>query len=377
MPLTSHIEIAMINRSFMMAALVGILTPGLVGAQSRVKDIARVQGAEEVQLLGYGLIVGLDGTGDGRGVALQSVANLMRNLGIQVNPAQIRTKNVAAVMVTGRLSPFVRRGSQIDVTVSSVGDAASLQGGTLLMTPLRSQFPDGPVYATAQGPLSIGGFNAGGGGGGQVTKNHPVVGRVPNGATVQIEGAPPEGASDELTLMLNSPDYTTAARLARAVDERFGMRIAVSLDAGTIHVTVPRSRRTPGNYVEFIAELEAVVVVSDAVARVVINEKTGTIVAGENVSITEVAVAHGDLNIRIAPATAEVTAAGGAVVGAAAGGETTATEEAARFLVLDRTSNVGDVAKALNALKVKPRDIISIFEALKEAGALKAELVIM
>ncbi len=368
------------HRLFALILLVGTLTPWCgARAQARVKDIAKVQGAEEVQLLGYGLIVGLDGTGDGRGVALQSVANLMRNLGIQVNPAQIRTKNVAAVMVTARLSPFVRRGAHIDVTVSSVGDAASLQGGTLLMTPLRAQFPDGPVYATAQGAISIGGFNAGGGGGGggQVTKNHPVVGRVPNGATVQVEGAPPEGAADELTLMLNSPDYTTAARMARALDERFGIRMAVPLDAGTIHVTVPRSRRTPGNYVEFIAELEGVMVVSDAVARVVINEKTGTVVAGENVSISEVAVAHGDLNIRIAPATAEVAAAGGAVVGAAAGGEVTATEEAARFLVLDKTNNVGDVAKALNALKVKPRDIISIFEALKEAGALKADLVIM
>jgi flagellar P-ring protein precursor FlgI len=281
-------------------------------------------------------------------------------------------------MVTGRITPFMRRGARIDVTVSSVGDASSLQGGTLLMTPLRAQLPDGPVYAVAQGPVSIGGFNAGGGGGGgQVTKNHPVVGRVPNGATIQVEAAPPEGSADELVLLLGSPDYTTAARRARALDERFGMRMAVPLDAGTVHVTVPRSRRTPGSYVEFIAELEGVAVVPDVTARVVINEKTGTIVAGENVSISEVAVAHGDLNIRIAPATAEVAAAGGAVAATAAGGETTATEEAARFLVLDRTTNVGDVAKALNALKVKPRDIIAIFEALKEAGSLKAELVIM
>jgi flagellar P-ring protein precursor FlgI len=365
------------HRLLVLILLAGTLTPRMAGAQVRLKDIAKVQGADEVQLLGYGLIVGLDGTGDGRGVALQSVANLMRNLGLQVNPAQIRTKNVAAVMVTARLSPFVRRGSPIDVTVSSVGDAASLQGGTLLMTPLRAQFPDGPVYAVAQGSVSIGGFNAGGGGGGQVTKNHPVVGRVPNGATVQIEAAPPEGASDELTLVLRHPDYTTAARLSRALDERFGIRMAVPLDAGTVHVTVPRSRRTPGNYVEFIAELEGVQVVPDAVARVVINEKTGTIVAGERVSISEVAVAHGDLNIRIAPPTAEVAVGGGGAVAVAGGGEVTATEEAARFLVLDRTSNVGDVARALNALKVKPRDIISIFEALKEAGALKAELVIM
>lgn len=366
-------------RSLVFLLLLGTLAPGRWGeAQVRLKDIAKVQGADEVQLLGYGLIVGLDGTGDGRGVALQSVANLMRNLGLQVNPAQIRTKNVAAVMVTARLSPFVRRGSQIDVTVSSVGDASSLQGGTLLMTPLRAQFPDGPVYAVAQGSVTIGGFNAGGGGGGgQVTKNHPMVGRVPNGATVQIEAAPPEGASDELTLVLRSPDYTTAARLARALDERFGIRMAVPLDAGTVHVTVPRSRRTPGSYVEFIAELEGVQVVPDAVARVVINEKTGTIVAGERVSISEVAVAHGDLNIRIAPPTAEVAVGGGGAAAVVGGGEVTATEEAARFLVLDRTSNVGDVARALNALKVKPRDIISIFEALKEAGALKAELVIM
>ncbi len=366
-------------RLFILLLLLGTLTPWpRAWAQVRLKDIAKVQGADEVQMIGYGLIVGLDGTGDGRGVALQSVANLMRNLGIQVNPAQIRTKNVAAVMVTARLSPFVRRGSKIDVTVSSVGDAASLQGGTLLMTPLRAQLPDGPVYAMAQGSISIGGFNAGGGGGGgQVTKNHPVVGRVPNGANVLLEAAPPEGASDELTLILSQPDYTTAARLARALDERFGMRMAVPLDAGTVHVAVPRSRRALGSYVEFIAELEGVMVVPDVVARVVINEKTGTIVAGERVSISEVAVAHGDLNIRIAPPTTEVAVGGGVAAATVGGGEVTATEESARFLVLDRTSNVGDVAKALNALKVKPRDIISIFEALKEAGALKAELVIM
>ena len=346
-------------------------------AQVRVKDIVKIQGADEIRLLGYGLIVGLDASGDGRGAlfTIKSISNLMRNFGVQVDPAQIRARNVAAVIVTAELSPFVRRGSSIDVTVSSLGDASSLQGGTLLMTPLRASLPNGPVYVMAQGPVSIGGFNVGGG---QVTKNHPVVGQVTNGGNVLIEAAPPVGSSDELTLVLRDPDYTTTARLSRALDERFGIRMTVALDAGTVFVKVPRSRRSPGRYVEFIAELEGVIVVPDAIAKIVVNEKTGTIVAGERVSITEVAVAHGDLNIRIAPTQEETfTGPGGIAATATEGGEITATEEAARFLVLDRTSNVGDVAKALNALKVTPRDIISIFSALKAAGALKAELVIM
>ena len=362
------------------ALVIGMALGRGADAQVRVKDIVKIQGADEIRLLGYGLIVGLDASGDGRGAlfTIKSISNLMRNFGVQVDPAQIRARNVAAVIVTAELSPFVRRGSSIDVTVSSLGDASSLQGGTLLMTPLRAILPNGPVYVTAQGPVSIGGFNVGGGGGGQVTKNHPVVGQVTNGGNVLIEAAPPEGSSDELTLVLRDPDYTTAARLSRALDERFGIRMTVPLDAGTVFVKVPRSRRSPGRYVEFIAELEGVIVVPDAIAKIVVNEKTGTIVAGERVSITEVAVAHGDLNIRISPTQEETfTGPGGIAATATEGGEITATEEAARFLVLDKTSNVGDVAKALNALKVTPRDIISIFSALKAAGALKAELVIM
>ena len=197
----------------------------------RLKDIGKIQTVQDVQLIGYGLITGLEGNGDGRGApfTVQSLANLMRNMGVEVDPGTIRAKNAASVMVTARISPTSRAGSSIDVTVSSLGDAASLQGGILLMTPLSADPPSGPIVAIAQGPVSIGGFNAEGAGGGSVTKNHPVVGRIPNGAIVQQEIAPAGTVSNVLTVTIRDPDYTTAARLAHAIDKRFGRPIAAAI----------------------------------------------------------------------------------------------------------------------------------------------------
>jgi flagellar P-ring protein precursor FlgI len=346
----------------------------------RLKDIGNIQTVQDVQLIGYGLITGLEGNGDGRGApfTVQSLANLMRNMGVEVDPQTIRAKNAASVMVTARISPTSRNGSSIDVTVSSLGDAASLQGGILLMTPLKADPPNGPIVAIAQGPVSIGGFNAEGAGGGSVTKNHPVVGRIPNGAIVQQEIAPAGSVSSVLTVTIRDPDYTTAARLAHAIDKRFGRPIAAALDAGTINVLVPLDSQGTGDFIEFIAKLEAVTVIPDLNARVVVNERTGTIVAGENVMISEVAIAHGSLSISIGPEiSAEAGAPGGPQAQLQLGGAVTVDEEKPRVLALPPASNVSDVAKALNALKVTPRDIIAIFQALKRAGALKSELIII
>lgn len=346
---------------------------------SRLKDIGTVQTMQEMQLIGYGLVVGLEGVGDGRGApySAQALANLMRNMGVEVDPAQIRANNAASVLVTAKLTPFTRVGSKIDVTVSSVGDAASLQGGILVMTPLRADPPNGPVVAIAQGPISIGGFNVDAGGGGSITKNHPVVGRVPNGAIVQQELIAPGEIAGSLTVTLGDPDYTTVARLARSVDIRFGARIATALDKGTVQVRVPRDYQNPGRFIDFISQLENVTVIPDVNARVVVNERTGTIIAGQHVAIAEVAIAHGNLSISIgADETIGVGAPGGPQANLQLAGGVDVEEEKPRMLALPPTSSVSDVAKALNALKVTPRDIIAIFQSLKSAGALKADLII-
>jgi flagellar P-ring protein precursor FlgI len=370
-------------------ALAGLLLTGSLRAQFvpefepqvvRLKDIAEIQTLQDVQLLGYGLVVGLEGAGDGRGApfTIQSLANLMRNMGVEVDAQQIRAKNTAAVMVTARMSPFVREGSTLDITVSSVGDASSLEGGVLLMTPLQADPPNGPVVAIAQGPVSIGGFNVAGAGGGAFIRNHPVVGRVPGGAIVQRELVEPGEVTTTLSVVLRDPDYTTAARLARAIDVKFGNRMAQALDAGTVRITVPRSRRTPGGFIEFIAQLEAITVIPDSKAQVVVNERTGTIVVGDHVAISEVAISHGSLSISIGPQeTLQAGVPGGPQAQLQLGGAIEVEEEKPRVLALPPASSVSDVAKALNALKVTPRDIIAIFQALKRAGALKAELVIL
>ena len=381
-------HLACLHKKWLLCLCFVLCASGLASAQfvpefepqaSRLKDIGTVQTLQEVQLIGYGLVVGLEGVGDGRGApySAQALANMMRNMGVEVDPTQIRANNAASVMVTARMTPFSRVGSKIDVTVSSVGDAASLQGGILVMTALRADPPNGPVVAIAQGPISIGGFNVDAGGGGSVTKNHPVVGRVPNGAIVQQELIAPGEIAGSLTVTLGDPDYTTVARLARSVDIRFGARIATALDKGTVQVRVPRDYQNPGRFIDFISQLENVTVIPDVNARVVVNERTGTIIAGEHVAIAEVAIAHGSLSISIgAEENIGVGAPGGPQANLQLAGGVDVEEEKPRMLALPPTSSVSDVAKALNALKVTPRDIIAIFQSLKAAGALKAELII-
>ena len=353
------------------------------GAQSasivptvRVKELARLEQVRENQLTGLGLVVGLEGTGDGRGslANVQMVANMLARFGVGISPDDLRLRNAAAVMVTATLPAFSRPGDRIDVTVSSFGDARSLQGGFLLQTPLTAA--NGEVYAVAQGPVSIGGFNVRGGGA-TVQRNHAVVGRIAGGAIVE-QGVPISLANDgTLTWILREPDFATAARVAGAINRAFGSDIATALDQSAIRVRLDAAAL--GDPVSFIARVEELEIVPDAPARVVINERTGTVVLGHDVRIAAVAVAHGGLNVRIEPH-ADVSqpppfSKGETVVALRA--ELSAREEPGRLMVLAPGTSVQELVDALNSVGVGPRDVIAILQAIKAAGALYGVLEVI
>jgi flagellar P-ring protein precursor FlgI len=319
----------------------------------------------------------------------------LERLGIHVDPDEVKVSNVAAVMVSATLPPFSRIGKKLDVTLSSIGDAKSLQGGTLLLTPLKAV--DGKVYAIAQGAVSIGGFSVGGAAGGGVTKNHPTVGRISGGATVEKEI--PFALSDrrELTYILNSPDFNTASRIAEAMNKSMGESLAQPIDSGTLKFNIPDKYRE--HMVNLIAKLGNLDVTPDSIARVIVNEKTGTVVIGENVRLQQVAVAHGNLSIEIkesrnvsqpspfAPypgaGATPIQTQDGVIV--SPGGSTvvtpdsnvTVSEEQNRLLLLPQGNSIGELVKALNAIGVTPRDLITILQSMKAAGALQAELEIL
>jgi flagellar P-ring protein precursor FlgI len=359
--------------------LFALLLPAL-GHATRVKDIARIQGVRENQLTGYGLVVGLDGSGDKNttGFTNRSLSSLMTAQGVNLGPNEMKVKNVAAVMVTATLTPYLREGTRMDVTVSSLGDATSLQGGVLLQTALRGA--DGVVYAVAQGGVSIGGFSAGSGGGNSVQKNHLLVGRVPSGALVEREVAMEMAGTSGVQIALTSPDFMTATRLAKAVNIHVGHPVAVARDAGTIEVHYPDSTWAPRS-AEFAALLGETEVQPDAPARVVINERTGTVVAGGGVSLMPVVLAHGGLTIEIKEATPVISQPeplsrnGNTVVEHT--DELAAKEGGSHALALPGAATPESLASVLNSIGVTPRDLIAIFQALKEAGSLQAELVIL
>lgn len=359
--------------------IISILTPTTAdAAKVRVKDICTFQDRQEIDLIGYGLVIGLDGTGDGNGTQFtnQSMVNMMERMGVTVDQSKLKVKNVAAVLVTARLSSQQINGSYFDVTVSSIGDASSLQGGTLILTPLAG--PGGDVHATAQGPVSIGGFNVQVDDNNKIVNNYTLVGRVPGGGKVTVPISPTIGADKELFLSLHDPDMTTSHRIAEAINIRYGLT-AYPIDGGTVRIVVPDSLAMPTLRAEFIADIGHITVVPDAPARVVINEKTGTIVAGEHVTIAPVAVAHGTITVNISsqPIISQPNSF--------SQGETVVTqlpsinvsEEAARVVNLNESVYLKDVASALNMIGATPRDIIAIFQAMKQAGALRAELVIL
>jgi len=342
----------------------------------RIKDIAMIAGARENQLVGYGLVVGLAGDGDKDPVyTVQSMANLLQRFGISVPAATLSSKNVAAVIVTADIGAFMKSGSRLDVTVAAMGDAKSLQGGVLLQCPMVGA--DGKVYAVAQGTIAVGGFvgGSGGAGGATVQKNHPTVGQITSGALVEKEISTQIVHDKQLELLLREPDFTSAARVAAAVNQVFTNK-ALAIDSTVVRVAVPDGLETFP--VDFIARLEDIEVNPDVPARVIINERTGTIVATSRIRISSCAVSHGDLTISIASSLdasqpAPFSRAGNTVVTPRT--DTKVNETKGSMISLGDMPTIEKVAAGLNAIGVSPRDMMAIFQAMKQAGALQAELL--
>lgn len=343
----------------------------------RIKDLATLQGARDNQLVGYGLVIGLAGDGDSTSdVTVNSLANSLKNFGLTVDPSTLRAENVAAVMITANIPAFAREGTRIDVTVSSIGDAESLQGGILVQTPLFGA--DNLVYAVAQGGLAVGGFIGGatGPGGSTVQKNHPTVGKVQNGAIVEREIKMEVGKDGFISWLLFNPDYGTASRMAEAINEIFPAS-SHALDSAAIKVTIPDIYE--GREVDFISSLGAISVNPDIAARVVINERTGVIVATENVRVSTVAISHGALTISISKDlnVSQPNGFGGAGETAVTPStQTEVTEMAGGFKVIEEYPTIQEVSSALNAVGVTTREMMSILQEMKSIGALQAELII-
>jgi len=344
---------------------------------SRVKDLSLVEGGRDNQLVGYGLVVGLAGDGDSNATStLRAVANILQRYGLTLNPTDIKTKNVAAVMLTADIGAFLKPGSKIDVNVASMGDAKTLQGGVLLQTPLLGA--DGRVYAVAQGPVAIGGFlgGAGGAGGATVQKNHPTVGNISNGAIVEREIPATFVRDNTVRLLLHNPDFTSASRMADAINLQWPGS-ATPVDAATVSVALPPTYR--GHDVTFLADLGQIESVPDTLARIVINERTGTIVATSTVRLSQVAIAHGSLTITVTNNQGVSQPNSFSSAGQTTTVQSTQTavnEGKGGFTVLNEPPTIERLAAALNALGVSTRDMMAIFQTLKRSGALQADLVI-
>jgi flagellar P-ring protein precursor FlgI len=343
---------------------------------SRLKDLTLVEGGRDNQLVGYGLVVGLAGDGDSNAIAtLRSVANLLQRYGVTVSAADLKAKNAAAVMITTEIGPFMKPGARIDVNVASMGDAKSLQGAVLLQTPLLGA--DGRVYAVAQGPVAIGGFSggAGGAGGSSVQKNHPTVGQISSGAIVEREIPATFVRDNTLRLLLHNPDFTSAARMADAINAKWEAS-ALPTDSATISVVLPPAYR--GRDVAFIAELGQIEAAPDTLARIVVNERTGTIVATSTVRLSQVAISHGSLTISVSSnvGISQPNAFSGGQTAAAQSTTTDVNEAKGGFQIINEPPTIERLAAALNALGVSTREMMAILQTLKRSGALQAELVI-
>ncbi|MEQ1886150.1 MAG: flagellar basal body P-ring protein FlgI [Bryobacteraceae bacterium] len=349
-----------------------------LAAGTRLKELVNIEGVRDNQLLGYGVVVGLAGTGDKRQTVFsaQALTNILNRMGVTVNPTAIQVRNVAGVMVTASLPPFAQPGTKIDITAAAIGDASNLQGGLLLMTPLKGA--DGQVYAIAQGPVMTGGFVAGRGGNTQ-TLNHPTVGRTPDGAIV--ERTPPSvSPSSHVRLQLHEADFTTAARIVDAINRKFavnGVPVAKAESSAAIAVDIPASYTT--RPVEFVAEVESMTIDTDHRDRIVINERTGTIVMGKDIRITPVAIMHGALSVEVK------TQYDVSQPAPLSGGKTTvvpdrnvsARETRAQNVVLQNGASVEELVRALQAIGSTPRDVIAILQNMRAAGALDAEIEVI
>jgi flagellar P-ring protein FlgI len=347
-------------------------------AATRLKDLASVEGVRDNQLLGYGLVVGLAGTGDRQQTVFsaQSLANVLQRMGVNVSPTAITVKNTAAVLVTGTLPPFAQPGMKVDATVSSIGDAANLQGGLLIMTPLKGA--DGQVYAVAQGAVLTGGFSAGGNGTTKVV-NHPTVGRVPEGALVE-KLAPSFQPKSEVKLQLKNIDFGTASLIAEAINKKYSNLLlppAHAQNGAVVSVTVPHAYTS--RPVEFIAELEQITVDPQRASRIVVNERTGTIVMGKDVHVAPVAIMHGNLTVEV-QTTYDVSQPAPFSDGKTAvipQTQVKAAEDKAKNLILKEGATVEDLVRGLNSIGSTPRDIIAILQDLRAAGALDADLEVI
>ncbi len=350
----------------------------------RLKDLASIEGVRNNQLIGYGLVVGLNGTGDGNKAAFttQGLVNMLKNMGIPVNESDVSVSNVAGVMITANLPPFAKAGQTIDVTLSSLGDASSLQGGTLIATPLKGL--DEKIYALAQGPVSIGGFAVRGGQTDGAQSNHLTVARIPGGASVEKEVSVSFAEKESINLSLKSPDFTTVSRMQNVIDAYLGGSYATALDGSTVTIKIPNTFKN--REIGFLAAIENLEITPDSIAKVVLDERTGTIVMGENVRVSDLALAHGNLSVQVSAKQEEMIS--GDMVGqiitddmvrkmtdgiTSQGGDS----KDGRLINLSSGVTLGELVRALNSVGVSPKDLIAIFQTIKASGALQADLEII
>lgn len=365
------------NRHFFLVFCLMCVT-GTVSAE-RIKDLAKVAGVRDNQLVGYGLVMGLNGTGDQTAqtpFTIQSIRSMLAQMGVVV-PANVnpQLKNVAAVMVHANLPPFAKPGATIDITVSSMGNAKSLRGGSLIMTPLKGA--DGNVYAMAQGNLVVGGFGIESKDGSSITVNVPSVGRIPNGATVEREVATPFAQGDFLTLNLHRQDFTTATRMAQAIDKSLGAQSAAAIDASSVRVLAPAD---PTQRVSFMAIVENIELSpGDAPAKVVVNSRTGTVVIGNKVAVTAAAVTHGSLTVTISndPIVSQPGPLSGGQTAVVDKQNISVEQKKNRMFLFNPGVSLDEIVQAVNGVGAAPGDLVAILEALKEAGALRAELIVI
>ncbi len=368
-----HRNMMIVCTLFFIAAFL-LFMAGMADA-ARIKEMGYISGARSNQLIGYGLVTGLSGTGDKSNTIFtnQSLANMLETMGIRVDPKSTKVNNVAAVMVTCNLPPFARIGSKVDVTVSSIGDAKSIEGGVLVTTPLKGA--DGQVYAMAQGPMVVGGFLASGQGA-SVQKNHPTVGRIANGATVEREVISEEYKGSEIMIALKMPDFTNARRIADRINETFG-GAAHAKDAGTVNVTIPLNMRN--NPVQFLSVVENLDIRTDMQAKIVVDEKTGTVVIGENVRVSTVVISHGNISVQIkedARVSQPMPFGQGQTV-VTPDTQIKVREDRGKFYLLEAGISIRELVNALNATGISTRDVITILQTIKASGALHAELEVI
>lgn len=356
--------------------LAGALLWTGVACAERIKDLTSIAGVRSNQLLGYGLVVGLDGTGGKSSFSVQSLKSMLARYGITVPPGtSLSLKNVAAVSVHAELPAFAKLGQTIDVTVSSLDDAKSLRGGSLLMTPLKGA--DGRVYAISQGNLVVGGFGASGSDGSRISVNIPSVGRIPNGASVEREVPNPFASGDHVILNLNTADFTTANRMATRINQTIGVGTASPLDATSVRVNAPRDVSQRVSFVSLLENIE--IMPSEAPARIIVNSRTGTIVIGSHVRVMPAAITHGSLTLTITeqPVVSQPAPLSGGATVVVPSTDIAIEQEDSRMFLFNPGVKLDDIVRAVNKVGAAPGDLVAILEALKQAGALRAELIVI